>query len=257
MTPLNNQRRRRKRGSSVRSPLLSRKAVHTAREALVDSEGAAVGEHLGVQLIDRYSAVHRFAAYLAGYEGWEWHVVVARAAGAAYVTVSEIALQPADKGGALKAPEWVPWFKRVQQGDLRPGDIMPPAPDDERLTTNPAEGVIPQQKRAKGRHYLSASALQDAESRWRAGDYGPQSEFARKVSVRCASCAFYVPVAEPLGPKFGVCTNEVAADGHVVAHDCGCGAHSEIASHDADSRTVMQAVMPALPYDDEQPIFGR
>ncbi|MDK7055521.1 DUF3027 domain-containing protein, partial [Escherichia coli] len=76
-------------------------------------------------------AVHRFAADLPGYRGWEWHVVVACAPGTQQATVSEVALVPGET--ALQAPEWVPYEERLRPGDLGPRDLLPAAVGDERL----------------------------------------------------------------------------------------------------------------------------
>jgi hypothetical protein len=43
----------------------------------------------------------------------------------------------------------------------------------------------------------------------------------------CRECAFYLPLAGALGGMFGVCANEISADGHVVDAEYGCGAHSD------------------------------
>lgn len=40
-------------------------------------------------------------------------------------------------------------------------------------------------------------------------------------------CGFYLPLAGSLHRAFGVCGNELAADGHVVDAEYGCGAHSD------------------------------
>lgn len=101
-----------------------------------------VGVHLGAFVVgaagpeDAAVAVHRFAAQVPGYPGWEWQAVVACAAGSSYVTVNEVSLVPSPSGTALRAPEWVPFAQRVRPGDLKPGMTLPPAVGDERLTEN-------------------------------------------------------------------------------------------------------------------------
>jgi hypothetical protein len=50
---------------------------------------------------------------------------------------------------------------------------------------------------------------------------------ARSTRRVCRDCAFYLPLAGALGTLFGVCANELAADGHVVDAQYGCGAHSD------------------------------
>jgi len=67
----------------------------------------------------------------------------------------------------------------------------------------------------------------DAAQRWHDGDFGPGSAMARSTRRVCRDCGFYVPLAGALGTLFGVCANELAADGHVVESEYGCGAHSD------------------------------
>ena len=43
----------------------------------------------------------------------------------------------------------------------------------------------------------------------------------------CRDCGFLAPLAGALGAMFGVCCNELSADGHVVDYFYGCGAHSD------------------------------
>ncbi|PQM44006.1 hypothetical protein C1Y40_05836 [Mycobacterium talmoniae] len=43
----------------------------------------------------------------------------------------------------------------------------------------------------------------------------------------CRDCGFFLPLAGSLGTMFGVCGNEMSADGHVVDCGYGCGAHSD------------------------------
>lgn len=225
--------------------MLGRRAVELAREALLELGDGEVGRHVGVAGLDRNVATHRFAAAVPGYPGWEWNAVVACASGSDHVTVNEMALVPAPTGDALRAPEWIPYSDRLRPGDLGPGDLMPPAPDDYRLTAEPGEGVV------KGvetrRHHLTRRGLDEAKQRWRTGDFGPGSEFAEKAALHCRTCAFYLPAAEPIGENFGVCANEYSADGVLVHATYGCGAHSE---------TVVQE-SPASPdaFDDERPVF--
>ncbi len=39
---------------------------------------------------------------------------------------------------------------------------------------------------------------------------------ARSTRRVCRDCGFYLPLAGSLGSMFGVCANELSADGHVV-----------------------------------------
>ena len=50
---------------------------------------------------------------------------------------------------------------------------------------------------------------------------------ARSTRRVCRDCGFLLPLAGSLGTLFGVCGNEMAADGHVVESTYGCGAHSD------------------------------
>lgn len=219
------KKRSRKRGGS-QSPLLSPAAVATAREALAEVAGdGEVGEHIGVTGMGTNVATHRFAADVPGYSGWEWNVVAACATGSDWVTINEVALVPAL--GALEAPDWVPYAERVRPGDLGPGDIIELAPGDERVTEDSMSRHAITFPGRETKRYLTEKGLSDAERRWRTGAFGPNSEFAEKAALHCRSCAFYVPLGEPIGDNFGVCTNELSADGHVVAASYGCGAHSD------------------------------
>ncbi len=107
-------------------------AVEQARAALTEFSSAdAVGEYLGATSEDPSSVTHRFLANLAGYCGWQWAVVVAGYPGTGHATISELVLVPGPT--ALLAPRWVPWQDRVRSGDLGPGDLLAPPPDDPRL----------------------------------------------------------------------------------------------------------------------------
>lgn len=216
--------RSRKR-TRTRNPLLGNDAIAIALEALEEIADGDIGEHIGVTGLTRNVATHRFEADVPGYAGWEWNAVIACADGSNVVTVNEVALVPSQ--GALEAPDWVPYSERLRPGDLGPGDVLELLPDDERVTDNSfARDAITFPGR-ETKHYLTKQGLEDAKHRWRTGDYGPNSEFAEKAALSCRTCAFYIPMAEPVGEHFGACTNEYSADGHVVASSYGCGAHSD------------------------------
>ncbi|MBC3179521.1 DUF3027 domain-containing protein [Corynebacterium lujinxingii] len=208
-----------------RNPLLGRDAVATAREALLEIADGEIGEHIGVTGLTRNVATHRFEADVPGYAGWEWNAVVACADGSTFITVNEVALVPSQ--GALEAPDWVPYSERLRPGDLGPGDLLELAPDDDRVTDDSFARDAVTFTGRDTKHYLTKRGLEDAKHRWRTGDYGPNSEFAEKAALSCRTCAFYIPMAEPVGENFGVCANEYSADGHVVASSYGCGAHSD------------------------------
>src|SRR5699024_10184815 len=147
------------------------------------------------------------------------------------VTIDEISLLPGE--GAVVAPEWVPWGKRIRPGDLGAGDLLPPSDDDKRLVPGQflggddelAELAAPVGL-APPRH-LSREGRSAAAERW-AAERGPGSEIARGAREPCGTCGFLVPIAGSLGAMFGICANEFSADGQVVHLQYGCGAHSEV-----------------------------
>ncbi|MDH6198352.1 hypothetical protein M2272_005011 [Mycobacterium frederiksbergense] len=207
-------------------------ATEQARAALFEFSGEdAVGEYLGASIEDSASATHRFLADLPGYRGWQWAVVVAAYPGADHVTISELVLIPGPT--ALLAPEWLPWQDRVRPGDLGPGDLLAPPPDDPRLvpgyqaTGDPLIDDTAVELGLGRRQLLSEWGRAQAAQRWHDGDFGPGSAMARSTRRACRDCAFYLPLGGVLGVMFGVCSNELSADGRVVEADYGCGAHSD------------------------------
>jgi hypothetical protein len=207
-------------------------AVEQARAAIVEFSGAdTVGDYLGVGYEDPNSATHRFLAHLPGYQGWQWAVVVAAYPGAEHATVSEVVLVPGPT--ALLAPEWVPWDQRIRPGDLGPGDLLAPPTDDPRLVPGYLGSGDPQVDDTAAeiglgrRRVMSAWGRSEAAQRWHDGDYGPGSPMAQSTKRVCRDCGFFLPLAGSLGGMFGVCGNELSADGHVVDYEYGCGAHSD------------------------------
>ena len=206
-------------------------AVDLARTAVVEFSGDTVGEYLGVNYEDTNAATHRFLADVPGYRGWQWAVVVAAYPGADHATVSEVVLVPGPT--ALLAPQWVPWEQRVKPGDLSPGDLLAPIADDPRLVPgfllsgDPEVDEVAAEIGFGRRTVLGAWGRAEAAQRWRDGDHGPQSAMARSTRRVCRDCGFLLPLAGSLGTMFGVCGNELAADGHVVDFTYGCGAHSD------------------------------
>jgi Protein of unknown function (DUF3027) len=207
-------------------------AVEAARAAVEEFAGPeAVGDYLGVSYEDPNAATHRFLAHLAGYQGWQWAAVVAAYPGAQHATISEVVLIPGPT--SLLAPEWVPWEQRVRPGDLSPGDLLAPAADDPRLVPGYAASGDPQVDETAaeiglGRRWvMSALGRFEASERWHTGDHGPDSAMARSTKRMCRDCGFFLPLAGSLGAMFGVCGNELSADGHVVDKRYGCGAHSD------------------------------
>ncbi|MGV0793095.1 DUF3027 domain-containing protein [Mycolicibacterium sp. XJ1819] len=207
-------------------------AVDEARAAVVEFSGEdTVGEYLGASFEDPTAATHRFLADMPGYRGWQWAVVVAAWPGAERATISEVVLVPGPT--ALLAPKWVPWRDRIKPGDLGPGDLLAPATDDPRLVPGYLSSGDPDLDELAGevglgrKQVLGPWGRAQAAQRWHDGDYGPGSAMARSTRRVCRDCGFYVPVMGSLGLMFGVCANEYSADGHVVAAEYGCGAHSE------------------------------
>nr|WP_231496439.1 DUF3027 domain-containing protein [Rhodococcus sp. UNC363MFTsu5.1] len=206
-------------------------AVDLARQALIDLGEGDVGAHLGVTSEGECAATHRFAAQLPGYRGWQWAVVLAADPESDRATVSELALLPGPD--ALTAPDWLPWDERIRPGDLSPGDLLAPLPGDPRLvpgyvaTGDPVVDEVALEVGLGRKQVMSLEGRLDAAERWREGDYGPDSEMAKAAPSTCELCGFYLPLAGSLRVAFGVCGNEMAADGHVVYAQYGCGAHSD------------------------------
>ncbi|MBV9088491.1 MAG: DUF3027 domain-containing protein [Mycobacteriaceae bacterium] len=210
-------------------------AAERARAAAVEFSGEdTVGDYLGFSYDDATAATHRFLAKLPGYQGWQWAVVVAAHPGAEHATISEVVLIPGPT--ALLAPRWVPWEDRIRPGDLSPGDLLAPSRDDPRLvpgytaTGDPAIDDTAAEVGFGRRQVLGEWGRAEAAQRWHDGEYGPQSAMARSTRRVCRDCAFFLPLAGALSTLFGVCANELAADGHVVDAEYGCGAHSDTPS---------------------------
>lgn len=223
-------------------------AVDIARAAAVDVAGPAVGEHLGVEVDDATVVTHSFATTEKAYTGWRWAVTLARAAESELVTVDEVVLLPGS--GALVAPDWVPWSERIRPGDLSPGDLLPPKPDDPRLVPAYADPDAFDDwsdlhwELGLGRiRVLSLDGRADAAERWYDGDPGPFSALAKAAPARCADCGFLVPLAGTMKQLFGVCANAYAPDdARVVSLDHGCGAHSEVVADTASATWTGMAV---------------
>jgi hypothetical protein len=203
-----------------------------ARAAIVEGSGDdVVGEYLGVGYEDPNSATHRFQAHLPGYQGWQWAVVVASYPGSDHATVSEVVLVPGPE--SLLAPEWLPWDQRVRPGDLSPGDLLAPSSDDPRLVPgylasgDPYVDEIAAEIGLGRRQVMSAWGRAEAAQRWHDGDHGPRAQMAQSTKRVCRDCGFFLPLAGSLGVMFGVCGNELSADGHIVDIEYGCGAHSD------------------------------
>jgi hypothetical protein len=230
-------------------------AVELARAAALEVGGDAVGEHTGVRADGERLATHTFAAALPGYVGWQWAVTVARAPRSRVVTVDEVVLLPG--ADALLAPAWVPWEERVRPGDLAPGDLLPPRPDDPRLvpayvhSDDPAVEAVAFELGLGRQQVLSREGRLDAAERWYRGDHGPATPMARQAPGRCGTCGFFLPIAGALQAGFGVCGNEVTdTDGQVVSVEYGCGAHSDVKPEQPPHVEV-----PDVVYDDGDEIL--
>jgi hypothetical protein len=214
---------------AVPRPVLA-DAVELARTAVVDLHEGGVGAYLGVTSEDEFAATHRFAADIPGYRGWQWAVVVAAGPEDTRATVSELALLPGPD--ALVAPEWLPWDQRIRPGDLSVGDLLAPA-EDPRLvpgyvaTGDPEVDEVALEIGLGRKQVMSLEGRLDAAQRWFDGDFGPESEMAKAAPSTCGLCGFFLPLAGSLHAAFGVCGNELSADGRVVSVSYGCGAHSD------------------------------
>ena len=240
-------------------------AVEQARTAIVEHSGDTVGEYLGATFDDSTAATHRFLANMSGYQGWQWAVVVAAHPGADHATISEVVLVPGPT--ALLAPKWVPWQERLRPGDLGPGDLLAPPSEDPRLvpgfaaTGDPEIDEVAYELGLGRRRLLSEFGRADAAQRWRDGDHGPGSPMARSTRRVCRDCGFYLPLSGALGLMFGVCANELSADGHVVDSEYGCGAHSDTPApagtgsplYDPYDDGVLDVVEPPAPIVEEPP----
>jgi hypothetical protein len=240
-------------------------AVDQARTAIVEHSGDSVGEYLGATFDDSNAATHRFLANMPGYQGWQWAVVVAAHPGADHATISEVVLVPGPT--ALLAPKWVPWQERLRPGDLGPGDLLAAPVEDARLvqgfaaTGDPELDEVAVELGLGRRRLLSELGRADAAQRWHDGEFGPGSAMARSTRRVCRDCGFYLPLSGALGLMFGVCSNELSADGHVVDAEYGCGAHSDTPApagsgsplFDPYDDGVLDVVQPPAASDDEPP----
>lgn len=216
-------------------------AIDTARTALLDEVDASdVGEHLGHQTDGLRVVTHLFDCSRKGYLGWQWAVTLTRASRQKKVTVVEVVLLPGPE--AIVAPAWVPYRDRLQPGDMSPGDLLPVADDDPRLVPTYSFGDDPLDTDDKAQirtvakdlglgrvRVLSPEGRDAAAERWYDGEPGPDAPIAKAAPHHCHSCGFLVRLSGPLSELFGVCANgDANDDGRVVAHQHGCGGHSEV-----------------------------
>jgi hypothetical protein len=211
-------------------------ALDLAKKAAIEDAGKSeyVGEFYSIDSDEDRVATYLFEAKLPGYHGWRWGVTVVKIDDASKPTICDVVLLPGTQ--ALLAPNWVPYSQRIQPGDLGVGDVVPTAPDDERLT--PAYAALPGEEDLDitqlfefglGRaRVLSIIGRDAASKRWYEGDRGPRTPIAKAAPKPCVSCGFFIPIAGSLRTAFGVCSNAISPeDARVVSFDHGCGAHSE------------------------------
>jgi hypothetical protein len=209
-------------------------AVGVARGAITEVDPSDIGDHLEAVPEGERLVTHFFESHLAGYRGWRWAVTVTRVPRSRHVTVCETVLLPGTE--AMLAPGWLPWHERLQPGDLGVGDLMPTAPDDDRLSPGyvlsddaAVEEVSWELGLGRSR-VMSREGRAETAQRWYDGDHGPEApiSLAAPRNARCGSCGFYLPLAGAMRQTFGVCGNLYAPDdGRAVSADHGCGAHSE------------------------------
>ena len=253
-------------------------AVDLARSAVLEVASAdEVGEHVEAAAEGDLLVTHYFQSRAAGYRGWRWAATLVRLEGSDAVTVDEVVLLPGQD--ALLAPEWLPWSDRVRAGDLGPGDLHPTSPEDPRLEPGytgtdaleaaddpqaPAAVSAPlrpeQWQLGLGRErVLSALGRDIAAERWYDGDFGPFSPMAKAAPGQCTDCGFLLRIGGALGQAFGVCANELGADGRVVALGYGCGAHSSVRALEGTGVPVTDIVVDDyryLPLDVERAASG-
>ena len=228
-----------------------RGAVDTAREAAVSiAEAGAVGEHLGMEMVEDRLATHYFTCTARAYLGWRWAVSVARVPRSKTVTVCEANLVPGE--GALLSPDWVPYAERLAPGDVGPGDVTPLVADDPNLEPGfeatgdeDVDQVGPVGARPRAaRACCRPRAARPRPSAGTTASPAPAPRWPSRPRRPCSTCGFFVPMAGALRSVFGVCANEWSpSDARVVSLDHGCGAHSEV---DVDLHTAERISPPIL-----------
>ena len=89
-----------------------------ARIAAVENAG---DEKLVGILVEKESespnlSTYLFEAFLPGYVGWRWAVIVAQLDGDSAPTLCDVVLLPG--AGALLAPDWIPYSERITADDV-------------------------------------------------------------------------------------------------------------------------------------------
>jgi hypothetical protein len=200
------------------------KAVDVARAALeAEVPVEDIGDHLQAVADAERVVTHFFQCLNTGYAGWRWAVTVMRAPRAKNITVSDIVLR----------------LTAGFTGNDELDGLTELAP------LHPSQWEI-----GLGRErVLSPEGWLEAARRWHEGDYGPSAPMARGCELNCATCGFLVALGGPLGQAFGLCAQAMSpADGHVVALDYGCGAHSQV-TEEVVVHEVLVPVTDELNYD--------
>ena len=222
------------------------------------SAATRVGEYLGVTYEDTNAATHRFLANVPGYQrlavGRRGRRLSGRrsrhrqrgragagADGAAGAAVGAV-------GAARQAGRPGPGRSAGAPG-RRPASGA-------RVTCSaatPRSTTSPRRSASAAAACSAPGAATDAAQRWHDGDYGPESAMARSTKRVCRDCGFLLPLAGSLGTMFGVCGNEMAADGHVVDFTYGCGAHSDTPAPAGSGLAALRPVRRRRPRRHRQP----
>lgn len=211
------------------------KQVDFAREALADiAKAEEIGQHLRVEAADERVVTHFFECLKFGYRGWMWAVTLARVPHARLGTVCETDLLPGE--GALLAPPWIPWEQRLQPGDLGRKDTTPYDPDDPFLdqgyeaSGEDADAVAMWEPGLGRKRVINRAGRDAATKRWLHNPHS-RTELDRRGNLPenpCSTCGYLWKVDGSLRLVFGLCANAWSPDdGHVVAMNHTCGAHSE------------------------------
>ena len=152
-------------------------AVGVARGAITEVDPSDIGDHLEAVAEGDRLVTHFFECHLAGYKGWRWAVTVTRVPRSRHVTICETVLLPGPD--AMLAPGWLPWNERLQPGDLGVGDLMPTAPDDDRLapgyvlSDDPAVEEVSWELGLGRSRVMSREGRIETAQRWYDGDSRP------------------------------------------------------------------------------------
>lgn len=211
------------------------KQVDFARSALVDiAKPEEIGQHIKAEFAGERVVSHFFECLKPGYKGWVWAVTLARVPHARLGTISETDLIPSD--GALLAPPWIPWADRLQPGDLGRKDTISYVPDDPNLnqgyeSSDEDTDELALWELGLGRKRVLNRVGRDAAVKRWLRDQHSRTELDRHGNPPkdpCSTCGYLWKLSGSLRLEFGLCANAWSPDdGHVVAMDHTCGAHSE------------------------------